>query len=100
MTPISRTPHTAPFPLTARHGHGYRFSVEWVVWVSVLLKESRMDARSRCPRCKGSIQAFSGGYRCSACGTEYPVRLGVPVFIPGTVIEASGFEMPDELAAQ
>ncbi len=59
-----------------------------------------MNAAYLCPRCKGPIQAGAEAYRCAACVAEYPVRLGVPVFIPGAAAEAAGDELPAELVVR
>jgi SAM-dependent methyltransferase len=48
-----------------------------------------------CPACRGALRAVSGGaaagaLRCSQCSAEYPVRNGIPRFVPADNY-ASGF---------
>lgn len=39
-----------------------------------------MDATYVCPSCKNTLEACSGGYKCTPCGILYAMREGIPVF--------------------
>ncbi len=54
----------------------------------------------RCVRCGAALQAEEAAYRCQECACVYPVRLGVPLFVPDVQIEPSGFDLTPELASR
>jgi uncharacterized protein YbaR (Trm112 family) len=40
-----------------------------------------------CPACKGELRHNERSLACATCATDYPVRNGVPIFLPGIVPE-------------
>ncbi len=53
----------------------------------------------RCVRCAASLRQEESAYRCQSCASVYPVRRGVPLFVPDVRIEPSGFELSPDVAA-
>src|SRR5207245_1560200 len=56
---------------------------------------------SQCIRCSGRpLTGIDSDYRCSRCGAAYPVRCGVPVFLPEVDVRPSGVRLSDEAVSR
>jgi uncharacterized protein YbaR (Trm112 family) len=54
----------------------------------------------RCIHCRGSrMERRESAYHCSACGRDYPIICGVPLFLRDVSVRLSGQDLPDEVSS-
>ena len=58
-----------------------------------------MESHYRCVCCGSSrLEDGPADIACADCGHRFPVRFGVPLFLPEVSWKPSGFRLDDELA--